>query len=79
MAESERRAQRLETEAATLAKFFAAPGDDAYAPLIDSVSVDKGFEIALGAALGEDLEAAEDALRPDALARRSMPQATGHC
>ena len=79
VAESERRAQRLETEAATLAKFFAAPGDDAYAPLIDSVSVDKGFEIALGAALGEDLEAAEDACAPthwralDATGDRALP------
>ncbi|MGY6567482.1 MAG: chromosome segregation protein SMC, partial [Salinarimonas sp.] len=64
VAESERRAQRLETEAATLAKFFAAPGGEAHAPLIDSVSVEKGFEIALGAALGEDLEAGEDARAP---------------
>ncbi len=64
VAEAERRAQRLETEAATLAKFFATPDGAAHEPLIDSVSVEKGFEIALGAALGEDLEAAEEPSAP---------------
>ena len=64
LAEAERRAQKLETEAATLAKFFAAPDGDAHAPLLDAVSVEKGYEIALGAALGEDLQAAQDEAAP---------------
>lgn len=64
LAEAERRAQRLETEAATLAKFFAAPDGDAHAPMLDAVSVEKGYEIALGAALGEDLQAAQDETAP---------------
>ncbi len=64
LAEAERRAQKLETEAATLAKFFAAPSGDAHAPMLDAVSVEKGYEIALGAALGEDLQAAQDETAP---------------
>ena len=64
LAEAERRAQKLETEAATLARFFAAPEGDAHAPMLDAVSVDKGYEIALGAALGEDLQAAQDEAAP---------------
>ncbi|MCC5978307.1 MAG: chromosome segregation protein SMC [Salinarimonas sp.] len=64
LAEAERRAQKLETEAATLAKFFAAPNDPGFAPILDAISVDKGFEIALGAALGEDLQAAQDVNAP---------------
>ncbi len=64
LAEAERRAQKLETEAATLAKFFAAPDGDGHAPMLDAVSVEKGYEIALGAALGEDLQAAQDEAAP---------------
>ena len=58
--EAERAAQRLETELRTLAKLLA-PGTSAYGPgLIEQVSVQKGYEIALGAALGEDLEVSDD-------------------
>ncbi|TVR10921.1 MAG: chromosome segregation protein SMC [Salinarimonadaceae bacterium] len=69
LAEAERRAQRLETEASTLAKIFAAPGEAGFAPILDSVAVEPGWEIALGAALGEDLDAGLD---PKAPARWSI-------
>ena len=62
--EAERAAQRLETELRTLAKLLA-PGTSAHGPgLIEQVSVQKGYEIALGAALGEDLEVSDDPEAP---------------
>jgi chromosome segregation protein len=73
-AEAERRAQRLETEARTLAKLVAPPADGEWYGIIDAIKVAKGFETALGAALGEDLDAPTD---PDAPAHwaGSEPQA----
>ena len=57
-------AQRLETELRTLAKLLA-PGTSAHGlGLIEQVSVQKGYEIALGAALGEDLEVSDDPEAP---------------
>src|SRR5262245_24858642 len=57
LAEAERRAQRLETEAKTLAKLLHVDAKKLWPPALDHVSVDKGYEAALGAALGDDLEA----------------------
>lgn len=64
LAEADRRAQRLETEVSTLDKLFAAPSDAGFPPIIDRVAVAPGFEVALGAALGEDLDAALDPQAP---------------
>jgi chromosome segregation protein len=52
---------RLKTEARGLAQLSARPAKSSYAPALDSVRPGKGYEAALAAALGEDLEAALDA------------------
>jgi len=64
LAEAEHTAQKLETEARTLAKIFAAPEGQAWPPVVDSISVAKGFETALGAVFGDDLDAATDPAAP---------------
>ena len=51
---------KLETEAATLSAILATNAPDGHTPVIDSVTVDAGFEAALGAAFGDDLDAATD-------------------
>jgi chromosome segregation protein len=60
LAESERAVQRLDTEAKTLMKLLAVETQSMWPPVIDSMSVEKGYEIALGAALGDDLDAPVD-------------------
>ncbi|HEY6833847.1 MAG TPA: chromosome segregation SMC family protein, partial [Pseudolabrys sp.] len=60
LAEAERRVQRLETEAKTLAKVLAVETKNMWPPVMDNVSVGKGYEKALGAALGDDLDAPID-------------------
>ena len=57
LAEAERRTQRLETEAKTLAKVLHVDAGKLWPAVIDAVKVEKGYEAALGAALGDDLEA----------------------
>jgi chromosome segregation protein len=60
LAEAERTVQRLETEAKTLMKLLAVETKNLWPPVIDDISVEKGYEIALGAALGDDLDAPVD-------------------
>jgi chromosome segregation protein len=57
LAEAERRVQRLETEAKTLAKLLHVDTKNLWPSVIDEIVVAKGYEAALGAALGDDLEA----------------------
>src|SRR6185437_15474381 len=64
LAESEKQVQRLETEAKTLAQMLSLETRNLWPPVIDHVSVDKGYEKALGAALGDDLDAPVDASAP---------------
>jgi chromosome segregation protein len=64
LAEAERRAQRLETEAKTLAKLLHVDSKKLWPAVIDDLAVEKGYEAALGAALGDDLEAPVDAAAP---------------
>ncbi len=64
LADAERRAQRLDTEAKTLARLLHVDTKNLWPGVIDSLSVDKGFEAALGAALGDDLEAPIDQSAP---------------
>lgn len=56
--------QQLETEAATIRGIIAPPNDAALPAVIDQVKVEPGFEGALGAALGDDLDASLDAEAP---------------
>ena len=51
----------LEAEARTIAKLINAGGGDLFPAVIEQLKVDKGFETALGAALGDDLDVPTDA------------------
>ncbi len=64
LAEAERRAQRLDTEAKTLAKLLHVDTKNLWPAVIDDLTVAKGYEAALGAALGDDLEAPIDPSAP---------------
>lgn len=64
LSEAERRAQRLETEAKTLAKLLHVDAGNLWPSVIDQLTVEKGYETALGAALGDDLEAPIDPQAP---------------
>jgi chromosome segregation protein len=62
--DAERQADRLATESATLAKLLNVAAGDAMPPLIDSMTVAPGFEAAVAAALGDDIEAPADESAP---------------
>src|SRR5262249_40695850 len=64
LAEAERRTQRLDTEAKTLAKLLHVDTKNLWPSVLDDLAVEKGFETALGAALGDDLEAPIDPAAP---------------
>jgi chromosome segregation protein len=64
LAEAERRAQRLDTEAKTLAKLLHVDTKNLWPAVNDDLTVEKGYEAALGAALGDDLEAPIDPSAP---------------
>ena len=64
LAEVERRAQRLDTEAKTLAKLLHVDTKNLWPAVIDDLTVAKGYEAALAAALGDDLEAPIDPSAP---------------
>jgi chromosome segregation protein len=55
---------RIETEARTLAKVLNAGGGGQYPAVLEQIAVERGFETALGAALGEDLDAPLDTRAP---------------
>ena len=69
LSEAERHAQRLETEARTLAKLVTSATGDLWPPALDQITVQKGYETALGAALGDDLEASTNPSAPAHWAR----------
>jgi chromosome segregation protein len=64
LAEAERRTHRLDTEAKTLAKVLHVEAKNLWPAALELLSVDKGFETALGAALGDDLDAPVDTKSP---------------
>ena len=64
LAEAERRVGRLEAEAKALAKLIDVEAKKLWPPAIDLLNVEKGYEAALGAALGDDLEAPVDPASP---------------
>jgi chromosome segregation protein len=64
LAEADKRVQRLETEARTIAKLVNGETKNLWPPIIDGITVAKGYEKALGAALGDDLDAPVDPSAP---------------
>jgi chromosome segregation protein len=64
LTDAERTVQRLETEAKTLMKLLAVETQNMWPPVMDHVTVAKGYEKALGAALGDDLDAPADPSSP---------------
>jgi chromosome segregation protein len=64
LAEAERNVHRLETEAKTLARVLHVENKKLWPPVIDLLTVEKGYETALGAALGDDLEAPVEQAAP---------------
>ncbi len=64
LADLERELERLAGEAAGLAAVIAPDEGQTWPPLLDRVSVAKGYEVALGAALGEDISAPDAAEAP---------------
>jgi chromosome segregation protein len=54
---AERTVQRLETEAKTIRKLLAVESKNLWPPVMDAITVAEGCEKALGAALGDDLDA----------------------
>jgi len=57
LATAERGVQRLETEAKTIEKLLAVENKNLWPPVMDALTVANGYEKALGAALGDDLNA----------------------
>lgn len=55
---------RIETEARTLAKILNAASGDLFLSVLEQISVERGYETALGAALGEDLDVPLDRSAP---------------
>src|SRR5690606_32843878 len=64
MQAAERAAGDLAAEAKTLADLLAVGESDLWPPVIDAVSVEHGYETALGAALGDDLAVPDDMAAP---------------
>ncbi len=64
LSEADRRAQRLETEVRTLKNLLNSDGGDLWPPVVEEITVEKGYEAALGAALGDDLDASTNLSAP---------------
>jgi chromosome segregation protein len=64
LAEADKRVQRLETEAKTIAKLVNGETKSLWPPIIDGITVTKGYEKAFGAVLGDDLDAPVDPSAP---------------
>ena len=62
--EADRATQRLETEARTIRKLFDTGANDLWPRAVDAITVAKGYENALGAAFGDELEASTAASAP---------------
>ena len=58
------KAQQCETELETLTGMLEPAGGGQWVPVIDAVKVRSGFELALGAALGDDLDASTEQKAP---------------
>ncbi len=62
--QAEREVDRLDSEARTLQKMLSLDGLGLWPPIIDQISAPTGLETALGAALGDDLDASTDTAAP---------------
>jgi chromosome segregation protein len=62
--EADKKVQRLETEARTISKILNGETKNLWPPIIDGVTVTKGYEKAFGAVLGDDLDAPVDPSAP---------------
>ena len=58
--EARRKADRVQTEVRTLTDLLNAAGGDLWPSLVDQITVQHGYETALAAALGDDIEASAD-------------------
>ncbi len=58
--DARRKGERLQTEVRTLMNLLKAGSDDLWPALVDQLRVERGFEAALGAALGDDIDASSD-------------------
>jgi chromosome segregation protein len=64
LSDAERRAQRLDAEVRTLEKLLTTARSDLWPPVVEAIEVQKGYEAALGAALGDDLDASTNPSAP---------------
>ncbi|MBV9692399.1 MAG: AAA family ATPase [Alphaproteobacteria bacterium] len=62
--DAERRVQTLSAEAKALADLLQPEGQGLWPPMVDAVTVQPGYEAALAAALGDDLQAPLDEAAP---------------
>ncbi|MFK5978544.1 MAG: chromosome segregation protein SMC, partial [Rhizobiaceae bacterium] len=58
------RVKEVETEARTLRNILNQGGQDLFPAIVEKIKVEAGYEAALGAALGEDLDVSTDASAP---------------
>lgn len=75
LADADKRVQRLETEAKTISKLLHGETKNLWPPIIDGIGVAKGYEKALGAALGDDLDAPVDPSAPMRWTIATTPEA----
>lgn len=79
VSEAQAKLSEIETEAKTLARIFNSGESDLFPAVLESIRAQQGYEKALGAALGEDLDAPLDSSAPvfwsgsDASADPSLP------
>ena len=62
--EARRNAERLQTEVRTLTDLLKVADNDLWPALVDQIKVESGYETALGAALGDDIDASADEAAP---------------
>jgi chromosome segregation protein len=71
--EAKARLNAIETEAKTIARMLnAGQGSDLFPPVVEQIKVDRGYETALGAALGDDLDLPLDPAAPAHWARMQV-------
>jgi chromosome segregation protein len=64
LSDAEAELKAIETEAKTLQRILTQGAQDLFPAIVERIKVERGFETALGAALGEDLDAPVDAAAP---------------